>query len=108
MSITRLSFKERKLIQKLINENLSLSEISRKLNRSKNCVVVEVRVNGGRSSYTADDAQNRSDLANFEKRNNLHKLNKNVPKVFLYKERIQNLEMQIEILIDKIKELSND
>mgnify|MGYP003396458589 FL=1 len=50
-------FEEREQIQKLISQGLSASAIARKIGRSKNGVIVEIRKNGGREKYNASLAQ---------------------------------------------------
>jgi IS30 family transposase len=105
----RLTLDERKVIHKLINEGISLSQIAIKLKRGKNTVIHEVRINGGRHLYDAIQAQKASDKRLVDKANktaatcdSLHAEKKEKENT-----RIANIEMQIEILIDVVKELRN-
>ena len=61
---TPLSIEERKRIQSLLKTGISLTKVAELLGRSKNCIVAEVRINGGRPNYNANDAQ----LNAFERR----------------------------------------
>lgn len=104
-----LTFDERKKIEKLLKINLSCGEISKALNRSKNLIVVEVRRSGGRDNYTAKKAQNDSEQRKIKKYENLSKKNKSEDtflkkRIYCY-QRLEALEMQIEILVDQIKKL---
>lgn len=54
-----LSYDEREEIEKYIKRGESLTEIARILARSKNAIVTEVRINGGRDEYSAVSAQAR-------------------------------------------------
>lgn len=65
--ITRLEFTEREQIETLIKQSYSGQEIAKILNRSPYCIHSEIRNNGGRKSYNAQDAQKRSELMNREK-----------------------------------------
>ena len=102
-----LSFEERKKIEKLVKCGWSCSQIADAIGRSKNAVVVEIR-RGGKEKYTAKAGQHIADENKRKRNEHLSKLNKgkigNNP-VFRFKERIENLEMQIEILHDAIKEV---
>lgn len=57
----RLTFEERKEIQKLISHGLSCNKIAKLICRGKNVVVVEVRRCGGLDKYNAVEAQKLSD-----------------------------------------------
>lgn len=102
-----LTFEERKEIEKYVKLGCSCNEIAINIGRSKNAVVVEVRRNG-KAAYSAKAGQKLAD-ENTRKRNaHLIALNTGVKEpIFKYKERIENLEMQIEILHDTLKELLN-
>ena len=107
---TVLTFEERKDIKKLIGKGWNLSEISKMLNRGKNTITLEVRRNGGPLFYEPVKAQERYENLKQERIDRtkaLFKGNMSNP----YKEleqRIQNLEMQVEILVDAIKELGHE
>ena len=103
-SNVKFSYEERKEIENLLMQGLHGSEIARRLNRSKNGVLVEIRRNGY-SEYSAKKAQNRADKIHSKKYQKLSESNKQKPPSRWVKERIEALEMQIEILHDTIKEL---
>ena len=99
-----LCFEERALIEKFLKMGLTCSEIGRRLGRGKNTIVVEVR-NKGREGYTATKAQKQSDETRSLGYKKLSEINSGKKKTYFYKERIENLEMQVEILHETIKEL---
>ena len=102
------TYEERKQIQKHIYKGLSCCQIAKLIGRSKNGVVTEVRKGGGRF-YNAREAQKRCDAVNKERYERLSKLSKEKLSGTTHKpnqeKRIENLEMQIEILHDCVKEL---
>lgn len=59
--IEKLSFEERKDIEKYIKQGISGGEIAHILARSRNGINTEIRNNGGREAYCAREAQKRSD-----------------------------------------------
>jgi IS30 family transposase len=103
-----LSLIERKEIERLCSfPELSLAEISKKLKRSKNCVSSEVRRSGGRETYNADRAQKESEERQSIKIKSLSKSSKNRSQNFKTNaERIDILEMQMEIIIEQINQLT--
>ncbi len=101
-----LTLNERKKIEKLIKKGLSCGQIAKEINRSKNGIVVEVR-RGGKEKYNAISAQKEANERH--KKHGIKKgitLRKKQP-VFQMKQRIESLEMQMELLYDKVKELMN-
>lgn len=105
-----ITLEERREINKLLREGFSLSEISRKLSRGKNTVIAEVRRNGGAESYNPVQAEARAILMKNKRAARCRELNQTRP-LSPYEQlaqRIQNLEMQVEILVDAIKELSHE
>lgn len=103
-----ITYEERVQIEKLLKKGLSCGKIAIEIGRSKNGVVAEVRERGGRDNYTAKQAQAIADEKNREKKEKLHKLNVGNKRTFFMKQRIENLEMQVEILYETLKELKND
>lgn len=99
-----ITFEERKQIEKHIQAGLSCCETARRIGRSKNGVVAEVRKGGGKH-YSAKIAQNLTDKTLEEKYRKLSERSKGNDVSFRMKRRIENLEMQVEILHDAIKEL---
>jgi len=103
-----LSFRERKEIEKGLKLGKSCCCIGLEIRRSKNCIVTEVRNNGGKGEYSAVQAQDRAYALRQEKYERLAERNKTVKPSFEMKKRIENLEMQVEILYDTIKEILYD
>lgn len=102
------TYEERQKIQKLISSGVSCGETARLIGRSKNGVVTEVRKGGGRF-YNAKEAQKRSDKTKLERYQKLSDQNKGKKVAFKMKQRIESLDMQVEILHEILKELlSND
>lgn len=107
---TVLTFVERKNIKKLIGEGYNLSEIAREIDRGKNTVIAEVRRNGGPLFYDPVKAEERAQALKQERAERCRELNKKQLSnpYSEIKDRIQNIEMQVEILVDAIKELRRE
>lgn len=104
-NVQPLTYEERKRIEKGIKLGLSCGRIAVEIGRSKNGVVSEVR-RGGKHQYTAKEGQRICDEMRKKKYESLSLLKKKQqPPLFDYKQRIENLEMQVEILHETIKEL---
>lgn len=86
-----LNFAEREFIEECLKKNIIISEIEKKLNRSNKAIHREVKKNGGKELYNAEKAQKKAE--NGRKKVNRLELN----------ERMENLEMQMEILIETIR-----
>ncbi len=99
-----LTLEERKQIEQLIKQGLSCGNIAQEINRSKNCVVVEVRRNG-KELYNAKLAHKDAIERDQKKRRVVSLKLKEAPPSYQMKQRIENLEMQVEILHDTIKEI---
>ncbi len=106
-AVKSLTFEERCLIEEGIKKNLSLNEISRRIKRGKNTCVSEYRRNKNNDgTYTAKEAQAKSEKRKIEARIKVAAHNKTTqPKLMTYHHRLLNLEAQLEILSDCIKEL---
>lgn len=110
----RLGFEERQIIEALVKQGFTMSQIAKKINRSKNCVATEIRINGGSEIYNAQIGQDFAESRNQRRikllsdRNTLAHETKLVKKSDLdeMKEKIKVLEMHIEILHDALKESS--
>lgn len=105
-----LTLIERKFIKREIDKNISLSEIAKDLDRGKNTIILEVRVNGGRENYDPHKANNRAienKLKRIEDVSAKMKEKGTSPYVSMSK-RIENLEMQVEILSETIKEVLHE
>ena len=103
-----LKLEDREKIHFYIKSGLSLSEISRKIYKPKNTVVTEVRRNGGRELYDPVEAQNYHVKLREEANLKRSKKTKNQENNFLkwIKIKIQNIEFQLDILSDVIKQLN--
>ena len=99
-----LNYNERLEIEKHLRAGKSCSQIALLIGRSKNAVVTEVRRGGGKL-YDAANAQINADKRMSSKYEKLSIRNKGNKVTFKMKKRIENLEMQIEILHECIKEL---
>ncbi len=101
-----INFEERENIEKLLKEGLSCGQIAVKINRSKNGIVCEVR-KLGKENYIAKEAERIAQENLIKKYKNIgglaKKRNKEQREITLRK--IENLEMQIDILHDTIKEI---
>lgn len=86
-----ITFEERKTIEKLLEEKKSVAHITQFLNRPRSTISYEINKRGDKNSYCAEESQNNS--------------YKRSSKKFDFKKRIENLEMQVEILSDTIKEI---
>ncbi len=103
---TPLTFEERMLIENYISQGYSLTQISKKLSRGANTIVTEVRKNGGRDNYKPLEAHKRNELVlkTANEIRSIEQKNKVNPYVKI-SDRVDFLEMQIEILVDSIKQL---
>jgi IS30 family transposase len=101
---------EREFIATLLKQELSFTKIAQKLNRGKTTINREINSNGGRLSYDplqAAKSSREKRLLGYEKMKIKRK------KQFMHgklnnSRRIENLEMQIEILLETIKELKRE
>lgn len=101
-----LTFQERKLLQYYKDKPFSSRDISAFLDRGCNTAAREYRANGGRENYNAKIAHKRAVITKEKADGNRSiTLKKNALNPFeALKKRIHNLEMQVEILLDVIKE----
>jgi len=105
-----LSFEERKTIEKFLKEKWSCSAIGKSLGRGKNTIVTEVRrasINGKYSAKIGQRLTEKRKREGYEKMVN-HPNRKRFVKgginVITLNKRIENLENQLEIIIDFLKE----
>ena len=70
-----LGINERKEIKRLLGK-MSLTKIAERINRSKNCVITEVRLNGGQLNYDPVKAHERANDVQKEGRERANALNK--------------------------------
>ena len=102
-----LTFEERKTIQKGLDEGLSGSKIALSLGRSVNAISTEIRKNGGRLYYSAEKGEKSFKQRSFERYKTVSEKAKKNKTSYFMKQRLENLEMQVEILHEAIKELMN-
>jgi IS30 family transposase len=103
-----LCFEERKEIERLSKTRMTLQDIGHAIGRSGNCVVVEVRLNGGRDRYSAVLAQESSDERHQIRNNRIGEGNRRSPDSpprITHLMRIKSLEMQVQILSQTLKDL---
>lgn len=100
---TPFSFEERQQIEALLKTPISISEISRRIGRSKNGVIEEVRKNGGRAVYNAQEAQNGYHYRNMLRIQNMRDQIPGIKTISL-KEEIEVLKMQLDIALDLLKQ----
>lgn len=106
MRKSELKFEERRQVEKLIKEcpDLSLTQISKLINRGKNTVIDEVRKNGGREVYNAELAHHRYLDLRAKKSQNVTLENHPIHRM---KNKIDAIEMQLEIIIEELRALRN-
>lgn len=102
---TRINFKERVLIESYLKDGLSASKIALEIGRSKNGVITEIRRGGGRDNYCSKQSQLIMDQKEAQRLNKMKEINKKYTVLSLLQQKVENLEMQIEILYDTIKEI---
>jgi IS30 family transposase len=105
---TPLTRDERELIYQYIHKGWSCAHIAIKLGRSKNGITAEVRKNGGRVKYDPDkaeeEAQNRKKL---RIRNLRYAVSENKQHHLTNDQRIENMQMQIDIILEMVKKLKD-
>ncbi len=107
--IKRITYLERMQIEILLKEGLEISEIASILGRSRSSLSTEIVRAGGREVYSASISQHQRDIF---KKIRIENLKKERPRKLIktndsIEQRFKNLEMQIEILHDTIKDLLN-
>lgn len=98
----RFTFKERQLIEGYLKEGLSYAEIGKSLCRSKSTVFKEVSPMG-KEEYTAEKGQEIQDNSRGNKASQFISFHKILIRYEEMSKRVENLEMQVEILTDFIK-----
>lgn len=122
--VKRFTLDERLEIRRLLDLKLAVAHIARRLNRSSTSLRTQVATNGGRDHYDPIQANGRlipASLYNKDKRGAKRNKNQIKPEIeeeqqqqsavtkttTNIEERIEIIEMQLEILYDTIKELRN-
>lgn len=102
-----LTLEERKEIKKWISRKYTLSNIAEILERGKNTVIAEVKRNGGRDSYDQIQAHKRAECMQVERLRKTSETlkGKAINPYTTMSEKISNLEMQLEILLEEVKRL---
>jgi len=104
-----LSFEERKIIESYRDQPVSCGYIANKMNRSKNVIVAEFRRGGKREFYTAEKGQETYENNKKVGYNVIaRKYNPSNHPAARMKDKIESLQMQMEILTELIKELLSD
>jgi IS30 family transposase len=102
----RITFEEREKIEMLLKKGFGMYSTATAIQRPNSTVTYEIRNNGGRHGYDAVKAQQRADTAS-ERGSETLKLRggnrKSIKESF--EQRINNLEMQLEIILQTIKEI---
>lgn len=100
----QLTLEERRLIEKYIKMGISFNQQARMIGRSNYTIADEIRRNGGRENYCAEKAQERAVVMRGRSSSNSQsKVYKG--RIDKLETRVDSLEMQIEILMDLIKEI---
>lgn len=103
---TALDLDERKRIYSLLIQGYSCIQISKIISRGKNTVISEVKRNGGRENYNPYEANESAWRRKSIRIKNLTKTITSNPSPYkILLNRIENLEMQVEILIDCVMQL---
>lgn len=104
-----LSYDERKSIEACIKLNLPLSQIAKLLNRPANTIKNEVCRNGSRLFYSADKAQERATRMKIQRTiSTVQRFSPQVDPVtqgVTLEQRIDSLEMQLEIILETLEKL---
>ena len=101
-----LSLEDRILIEKMIRENKSIPEIALKLGRTTNSISKELLINTGENGYEGKEAHRISRERRMSSaRIGAEKHKKRFSAASAAEEKIQSLEMQLEIILDQLKEL---
>ena len=90
-----LTYEEKKIINEFLKDGRSITEISRKIDRPLPTIHLEIKRNGGRIIYSAEESHQKYRAAKNVK--NKHPENK-----------IQTQLMRIQKSIQQIKEILND
>jgi IS30 family transposase len=96
---------ERELIKIYVDQNKSLYFMGQVLNRHPSTISDEIKRNGGREKYDPVAAETRYKKLKRKAIGKRTSLALDVIGIENMKTRIANLEMQLEILIDQIKQL---
>lgn len=109
--LKKITFEERKHLEKLVQMGISLKECARRMNRPPTTITQEIKRTGGRENYNATEAQKQSEERIIKRNLVVSKHNKEAKEnhpIARMKTKIDNIEMQLEIVIDQLKELLND
>ncbi len=99
-----LTFEERQLIEKYLKEGKTYVDISILIGRSVNSVATEVRRTGD-FPYNAEKAQQKAIERKKEQYEKIRTKIKGTNYLSTLTKRVNNLEMQIEIILDTLKKL---
>lgn len=103
-----LTLEERTFIEQSIKKGFSTSETARNMGRHRNTILMEVRNNGNIYAYNALEAQERFIKNRIEaQKKHSQTMKKNCHTIHTLNRRLDAMEMQMEILIEKIKDMRN-
>ena|ERR1700677_3407599 len=97
-----LSLDQRKQIKEMIDEQIPMSVIATKIKKQKSFIYREIIQNGGRDNYNPETAHENCLYPPLPSNYRIRDLIENCE---VMEKKIENLEMQMEILIDTIKEI---
>lgn len=89
-------------IERLLKEGFSAQAIARQLNKPANTVIREIRVNGGRDLYCAEESiKTRKKI--WDQRTK--ELSERVPKIITLNEKVEAIGMQLDIILEIVRKL---
>lgn len=93
-----ITFEERQLIEKYLNEGLSIHKIGRLINRSISTVCVEIRKN------CEEDGSYISEKAHEKKYKRMQNRN-NVPTVYLLNKKLEMMNEHLNIILETLQKI---
>lgn len=103
-----LCYWERVAISEQLKQGKNLADISRVLQRSRKAICVEINRNGGRYKYNAEEAHKLSIERKQIKAVNLKKSHEKPVPVLTLDQRVENLEMHLDVLTELIRSLKSE
>lgn len=103
-----LCYWERVAISEQVKQGKTLADISRLLQRSRKSICVEINRNGGRYKYNPEEAHKLSIERKQIKIVNLKKSNQNPVQELTLDQRVENVEMHLDVLTDLIRSLKSE
>lgn len=97
--------KEREEIDRLLKDGKSCTYIANQIGRSSAGVAREVAKNGGKYFYNSDKAQDRYEINTNKREASFKKSTEKALGIVAIHNKIASLEMQMEIVLNTLKEL---